>query len=57
MTFKEQIELGIPDELPLKRAYDISINHAPIVFVQCTRCMQDQSLTTQVGVSRLNLLC
>ena len=29
MTFKEQIELGIPDELPLKRAYDISINHAP----------------------------
>ena len=29
MTFKEQIELGIPDELPLKRAYDISTNHAP----------------------------
>ena len=29
MTFKEQIELGVPDELPLKRAYDISINHAP----------------------------
>lgn len=29
MTFKEQIELGIPDELPLKRVYDISINHAP----------------------------
>ncbi|MDC1343347.1 urocanate hydratase [Flavobacteriaceae bacterium] len=29
MTFKEQIELGIPDEVPLKRAYDISINHAP----------------------------
>ena len=29
MTFKEQIELGIPDELPIKRAYDISINHAP----------------------------
>jgi urocanate hydratase len=29
MTFKEQIELGIPDELPLKRAYDISVNHAP----------------------------
>ncbi|MDA9353866.1 urocanate hydratase [Flavobacteriaceae bacterium] len=29
MTFKEQIELGISDKLPLKRAFDISINHAP----------------------------
>ena len=29
MTFKEQIELGISDKLPIQRAYDISVNHAP----------------------------
>ena len=29
MTFKEQIELGISDKLPIHRAYDISVNHAP----------------------------
>ncbi|PZD78665.1 urocanate hydratase [Mesonia sp. K7] len=29
MTFKEQILQGIPDNLPNKKAYDTSINHAP----------------------------
>jgi urocanate hydratase len=29
MTFKEQIQQGIPDILPSKKHYDISINHAP----------------------------
>jgi len=29
MTFQEQIQQGIPDVLPPKREYDISINHAP----------------------------
>ena len=30
MNFKKQILLGIPDELPVKKEYDISVNHAPI---------------------------
>ena len=29
MTFKEKIEEGIPDVLPLQRAYEDSVNHAP----------------------------
>ena len=29
MTFKEQILEGIPQELPSKKAYDTSVNHAP----------------------------
>ena len=29
MTFKEQIQQGIPSELPTKKEYDTSINHAP----------------------------
>jgi urocanate hydratase len=29
MTFKEEICLGIPDQLPAKQAYDDTINHAP----------------------------
>ncbi|TYP97947.1 urocanate hydratase [Tenacibaculum adriaticum] len=29
MTFKEQIQQGIPSELPLKKEYDLNINHAP----------------------------
>jgi urocanate hydratase len=29
MTFKEQIQLGIPDLLPNKKAYDLKVNHAP----------------------------
>ncbi|MDP5106481.1 MAG: urocanate hydratase, partial [Polaribacter sp.] len=29
MTFQEQIQQGIPTKLPPKRAYDVSINHAP----------------------------
>ncbi|MCI2229096.1 urocanate hydratase [Polaribacter sp. MSW13] len=29
MTFQEQIQQGIPDILPPKKAYDFSINHAP----------------------------
>ncbi len=29
MTFQEHIQQGIPDSLPLKRKYDVSINHAP----------------------------
>ncbi|MFK8061134.1 MAG: urocanate hydratase [Polaribacter sp.] len=29
MTFKEEIKQGIPKELPLKKRYDISLNHAP----------------------------
>ena len=29
MTFKEQIELGIPEKLPIKRDYETSVNHAP----------------------------
>jgi len=29
MTFKEQIELGIPEKLPTKRDYETSVNHAP----------------------------
>ena len=29
MTFKEKIQQGIPSELPPKKAYDSSINHAP----------------------------
>ncbi len=30
MTFKEQIRSGIPNKLPAKRKYDLTINHAPI---------------------------
>ena len=30
MNFKKQILLGIPEELPAKKEYDISVNHAPI---------------------------
>ena len=30
MTFKEQIRNGIPNKLPAKRKYDLTINHAPI---------------------------
>ena len=30
MDFKKQILLGIPEELPVKKEYDISVNHAPI---------------------------
>ncbi len=29
MTFKEQIQQGIPEQLPEAKAYDSSINHAP----------------------------
>ena len=29
MTFQEQIQQGIPDILPNKKAYDLEINHAP----------------------------
>jgi urocanate hydratase len=29
MTFKEEIKQGIPAELPLKKEYDLDINHAP----------------------------
>ncbi|TXD53959.1 MULTISPECIES: urocanate hydratase [unclassified Polaribacter] len=29
MTFKEQIQQGIPTILPLKKEYDVAINHAP----------------------------
>ncbi|PXY40462.1 urocanate hydratase [Flavobacterium cheongpyeongense] len=29
MTFKEQIQQGIPSILPTKKEYDLSINHAP----------------------------
>lgn len=29
MTFKEEIQQGIPQELPAIQAYDITINHAP----------------------------
>ena len=29
MTFKEQIQQGIPDTLPNKRVYDLQMNHAP----------------------------
>ena len=29
MTFKELIQQGIPSELPDKRDYESSINHAP----------------------------
>ena len=29
MTFKQQIQNGIPSELPEKKEYDLSINHAP----------------------------
>ena len=29
MTFKEQIIAGIPNELPLAKPYDPTINHAP----------------------------
>ena len=29
MTFKEQIQQGIPSELPAKQTYDTTINHAP----------------------------
>jgi urocanate hydratase len=29
MTFKEQIQLGIPSILPQSKPYDLSINHAP----------------------------
>ncbi|WP_457616977.1 urocanate hydratase [Lutibacter sp.] len=29
MTFKEQIKQGIPSELPSKKEYDTTINHAP----------------------------
>ena len=30
MKFKKQILLGIPDELPVKKGYDLSVNHAPV---------------------------
>ena len=30
MAFKEQIREGIPNKLPAKRKYDLTINHAPI---------------------------
>tara|TARA_B100001027_G_scaffold27618_1_gene16308 strand:+ start:501 stop:2483 length:1983 start_codon:yes stop_codon:yes gene_type:complete len=30
MDFKKQILLGIPQELPAKKEYDINVNHAPI---------------------------
>ena len=30
MDFKKQILLGIPQELPTKKEYDINVNHAPI---------------------------
>ena len=30
MTFKDQIREGIPNKLPAKRKYDLTINHAPI---------------------------
>ena len=30
MNFKKQILLGIPEQLPVKKEYDISVNHAPI---------------------------
>jgi urocanate hydratase len=29
MTFKEQIQQGIPDVLPLVKSYEVDINHAP----------------------------
>ncbi len=29
MTFKEQIQQGIPNELPQPKPYDTNINHAP----------------------------
>ena len=29
MTFKEEILAGIPNELPLKKVYDLEVNHAP----------------------------
>ena len=29
MTFQSQILAGIPDTLPQKKAYDLSVNHAP----------------------------
>ena len=29
MTFKEQIQLGIPNQLPSKKTYDATVNHAP----------------------------
>jgi len=29
MTFKEQIQQGIPSVLPLPKPYDLDINHAP----------------------------
>ncbi len=29
MTFKEQIQLGIPTILPNKKSYDLAVNHAP----------------------------
>ncbi len=29
MNFKEQVQLGIPTELPSPKSYDFSINHAP----------------------------
>ena len=30
MNFKKQILLGIPDELPVKKGYDLSVNRAPV---------------------------
>jgi urocanate hydratase len=30
MTFKDQIREGIPNKLPAKKKYDLTINHAPI---------------------------
>ena len=30
MNFKKQILLGIPQELPVKKEYDRSVNHAPV---------------------------
>jgi len=30
MTFKDQIRKGIPNKLPAKKKYDLTINHAPI---------------------------
>ena len=30
MTFKDQIRKGIPNKLPAKKKYDLTIDHAPI---------------------------
>ena len=30
MNFKKEVSIGIPKELPIKKNYDLSVNHAPI---------------------------